>query len=224
MNRGSLYVVSTPIGNLEDITYRAVRILSEVDIVACEDTRRTSILLNHYGIRKKLVSFNEENKNYRTEKLILYMSESKSVALVSDAGTPVVSDPGYSLVRRCSEEGIRIIPVPGPSSVTAALCVSGFRAEEFMFFGFLPRKKSKREKKILAISESSVPSVIFESPMRISKTLDEIAQRFPEREIFIAREMTKINEELLLGKPWDIAQKFSNHVVKGEIVLVIGGK
>lgn len=224
MNPGCLYVVSTPIGNLEDITYRAVRVLSEVDIIACEDTRRTYILLQHYGIRKKMISFNEENKNYKTDKIISFLTESMSVALVSDAGTPVVSDPGQSLVEKCLEKGIKIIPVPGPSSVLCALSVSGFRAEEFIFFGFLPRKKSKRTKKLRFISDTDMPSVIFESPQRITKTINEISEHCPRRKLAVAREMTKINEEFSFGKPSELAERFADRKVKGEIVIIVGGE
>ncbi|MBN1620502.1 16S rRNA (cytidine(1402)-2'-O)-methyltransferase [candidate division WOR-3 bacterium] len=224
MKSGSLYVVSTPIGNLEDITFRAVRILSEVDIIACEDTRRTFLLMQKYGIKNKTISYNENNKNFRTPKLISLMRNSLSVALVSDAGTPVVSDPGQTLIKKCIENAISVVPVPGPSSAVCAVSVSGFRAEEFLFLGFLPKKKSKRTKKLIQAFDAGIPAVLFESPQRLARTLSEISEHEPKRCLSVAREMTKINEEFRFGSAEKLAQEFLGKTVKGEIVVVIGGK
>lgn len=222
MNNGNLYVVGTPIGNLEDITQRALRILKEVDIIASEDTRRTGVLLKHYGIRKKMVSYNEYNSKKRTEELLTQLRIGKNIALVSDAGTPCISDPGSYLVKRAREEGFKVIPLPGPSSVITALSVSGLNFRSFLFSGFLPERSNARAGVFENWRMYDHPIVFFESPHRIINTLDEIIESFPDSHLIIFREITKIHEEVIEGRPEDVKRELLKRgSIKGELIGII---
>ena len=220
---GRLFVVGTPIGNLEDITFRAVKTLKEVDLIACEDTRRAKILLQHFEIDTPTVSYNEHNERQRIPELIEKMKAGSSIALLSDAGMPTISDPGYRLVRAARDAEIQVISVPGPSAVTAALSVSGLPTDRFIFEGFLPRKKGKRERKIMEFRDETRTVVIFESVHRIERTLHELAELLGrDRKIAVCRELTKIFEEVIYGSIGEVIEKLK--VKKGEFVIVIGGK
>ncbi len=220
---GKLFVVGTPIGNLEDITFRAVKTLKEVDLIACEDTRRAKILLQHFEIDTPTVSYNEHNERQRIPELIEKMKAGSSIALLSDAGMPTISDPGYRLVRAARDAEIQVISVPGPSAVTAALSVSGLPTDRFIFEGFLPRKKGKRERKIMEFRDETRTVVIFESVHRIERTLHELAELLGrDRKIAVCRELTKIFEEVIYGSIGEVIEKLK--VKKGEFVIVIGGK
>lgn len=214
-----LYLISTPIGNLEDISFRAIRILKKVDLIAAEDTRRTRRLLNHYKIQNKLISYHDQNKKSKTYKLITLLKQGKHIALVSDAGTPGISDPGFYLVRECIKNNIKIIPVPGASSILAALTCSGLPTDKFSFYGFLPKTRGKKEKALVEISDHT--AIFFESPYRISKTLELMTELIPDYNIVIARELTKKFEEFVRGKPKEVLEHFQNKPVKGEFVLLI---
>ena len=220
---GTLYVVATPIGNLEDITLRAVKVLKEADLIACEDTRRTRKLLSHLGIEgKRLVPYHEHNEREQSERLISLLKEGSSVALVSDAGTPCISDPGYRLVSLARKEGIPVFPVPGASAVVAALSASGFPTDRFFFGGFLPRKEKALKEELKEAFSRPYTSVYYESPHRLERTLKLISELFPDREIGIYREITKLNEEFLRGKAEELLSYLSSEgKLKGEIVLLI---
>lgn len=218
-----MYVVSTPIGNLGDITYRSVEILHQVSLIAAEDTRRTRILLNRYEIATPLSSYNSYNKIRKGPELIKKISQGADLALVSDAGTPGVSDPLYHLVQLALEEEVEVISIPGPSAVLSALTVSGLPMDRFRFEGFLPRKK--RRKKILQeLSEQSETVVLFESPQRIEKTLNELREVFGNRKAALTRELTKMHEEVLRGGLDDLCKASQGRKWKGEITLVLSGK
>ncbi len=220
---GTLYLVATPIGNLEDITYRAVRLLKEADIIACEDTRHTRKLLAHFGVSKPLVSYHEHNEEQRAEELIERLREGKSVALVSDAGMPVVSDPGYRLVRRAAEEGIPVVPAPGPSAPLTALAASGLPSDRFTFLGFLPPRGAQRRETLRRIAEMDTTVILFEAPHRILATLDDLRQVAGDRPIVAAREMTKIHEEFLRGTAEEVREELARrNSIKGEFTIVIG--
>ncbi len=221
--KGKLFVVGSPIGNLEDITFRAVRILREVDVIACEDTRRTKILLEKYDISTPMLSYNEHNERRRIPELLSMLSDGKDVALVSDAGMPTISDPGYRLVRAARENGFEVVAVPGPSAVTAALAISGLPTDRFVFEGFLPKKKGKRLKKLEEIREEERTVVVFESVHRIERTLAEMLEVLGgDRKVAVCRELTKSFEEVIFGRLDEVVQKLST--IKGEFVIVIGGK
>jgi 16S rRNA (cytidine1402-2'-O)-methyltransferase len=220
---GRLYVVATPIGNLEDITYRAVRVLGEVDLIACEDTRQTRKLLDHYGIQKPAVSYHEHNETERAEELAERLREGAAIALVSDAGAPLVSDPGYRLVRAAIESGIAVYPIPGPSAVVAALSASGLPTDSFRFAGFLPHKPGQRVKALEAIADERATVVFYEAPHRILESLEAVEQTLGERPVVVARELTKIHEEFLRGTAAEVRGELaSRDSVKGEITLLIG--
>jgi 16S rRNA (cytidine1402-2'-O)-methyltransferase len=214
----ALLVVPTPIGNLEDITLRALRALREADLIACEDTRRTGRLLNHYDIKKDLVAYHEHNE----ERLATELAErarAQRVALVSDAGMPLVSDPGYRLVSACIEAGVDVEVLPGPSAPITALVISGLPADTVVFLGFLPRKGRERTELLARISEERSTFVLFESPHRLGKTIDELPAKMP---VAVCRELTKLYEEVFRGTAEEAARRFSEGV-KGEIVLVVRG-
>jgi 16S rRNA (cytidine1402-2'-O)-methyltransferase len=219
---GALYLVSTPIGNLGDFSHRAGHILKSVDIIAAEDTRTTSVLLNHYDIQKKMVSFHSYNQTRQTPHLINYLKEEKSVALVSDAGTPGISDPAYVLVQAALEQNIRIIPIPGASAFLAALIVSGLPINRFVFEGFLPLKKG-RKSKISALSSEERTIVFYESPHRIQKTVKELQENWGDRKCVMGREITKKFEEFFRGNLSELLSRLAEKKVKGEIVLIIEG-
>jgi len=218
---GTLYIVSTPIGNLADITHRALEILKSVKIIAAEDTRRTRNLLTHYGIATPLTSFNSFNKMKKGDHLIALLTEGKDVALVSDAGTPGVSDPLYHLVTRAVAGDIPLSPVPGASAALAALTVSGLPMDRFVFEGFLPRKKG-RKKRLAELAQERRTLVLFESPNRIGKTLRELYEALGDRPAALTRELTKLHEEVLRGTLGELAEKAAARTFKGEITLVIG--
>jgi 16S rRNA (cytidine1402-2'-O)-methyltransferase len=223
MAKGTLYVVSTPIGNLEDITLRAIRILKEVDVIAAEDTRHTRKLLNYYGISKPLISYWGEKERAKAEEVIGRLSTGNSVALVSDAGTPGISDPGSVLIKRAIEEDIQVVPVPGPTALIAALTISGFSTEEFVFCGFLPAKQSQRRKFLEELSLERRTVVIYESPHRVLESMAEIADIFGERSMVLTKEITKLHEEVLRGTVSGVFASLGESKIVGEYVLVIEG-
>jgi 16S rRNA (cytidine1402-2'-O)-methyltransferase len=221
------YVIGTPIGNLEDITYRAVRILGEVDTILCEDTRVTINLLNKYGIKKPTMSYHSQSKIAKLDKIIEMISEGKTLALVSDAGTPTISDPGSVLVSKIRENfsDVEIIAIPGPSALVSALSVSGLPASEFLFLGFLPHKKGRETLfKEIAASERTV--VFYESPHRIVKSIESLKKTVGERKIVIARELSKIYEQIVSGTASEIQEYFTVHAdkVRGEFVVLVSAK
>ncbi len=220
---GRLYIVSTPIGNLEDITFRAVRILKEVGIIAAEDTRHTKQLCTHFGIHTPLTSYHDFNKEEKTAVLLQKLRSGTDVALVSDAGTPVISDPGYFLITRSIEAGIRVVPVPGPSAVLAALSASGLPTDSFRFEGFLPRKDGPRSKRIESLREDSASLILFESPHRIGKLLTALRSKLGNRRAVLARELTKRFEEFHRGTLDELLAQVQSRPPKGEITLVVEG-
>jgi 16S rRNA (cytidine1402-2'-O)-methyltransferase len=219
----SLYIVSTPIGNLEDITMRALRVLREADLIACEDTRQTRKLLDHYGIAKPAISYHDHNEAARTAELIERLERGESIALVSDAGTPLISDPGYRLVAAAIAAGITVVPIPGPSAVTGALAAAGLGTDAFRFCGFLPPKSSQRRKTFEELKHESCTLVFYEAPHRILEALEDIAAVMPGRAVVIARELTKLHEEFLRGTAAELLSTLTARPsVKGEITLLIG--
>lgn len=220
----TLYLIATPIGNLEDITLRALRILrEEVALIACEDTRQTRKLLEHFEIRKPLVSYHEHNEAARTQELVEALERGESVALVSDAGTPLVSDPGYRLVTAAIERGFPVVPVPGPSAVLAALAASGLSTDRFRFVGFLPAKSAARRNMFQELASESVTVVCYESPHRILDSLTDMVETLGDRPVVLARELTKIHEEFLRGSAREIRTELERRgSVRGEITVVIG--
>jgi len=221
---GKLYVVATPIGNLEDMTLRAIRILKEVSLIAAEDTRRTRILLNHYDIRTSLTSLYEQNESSKSPVLIDKIKEGLSMAYVTDAGTPAISDPGYLLVRHAIEAGIDVIPIPGVSALITALCVSGLPMDHFVFQGFLPEKKGKRKAVLLSLKDDDRTQIFYESPNRLLATLKDMRDLLGNRFVVVARELTKIYEEVVRGELDEVIQSFAGKTVRGEITLVISGE
>ena len=219
---GTLYLVSTPIGNLGDFTFRAVHILKHVDLIAAEDTRVTSVLLKHYNIHKKMLSFHSYNQKRQTPHLINSLKEEKSIALVSDAGTPGISDPAYVLVQAALENDIRIIPIPGASAILSALVVSGLPINRFVFEGFLPLKKG-RKSKISALASEERTIVFYESPHRIQKTVKELSESWGNRKCVMGREITKKFEEFYRGNLTDLLFYLTQKPPKGEIVLILEG-
>ena len=218
-----LYVVATPIGNLEDITLRAIRVLKEVRWIACEDTRTTRHLLNHYGIATPTTSYHDHNENTRAPELAGRLSAGEDGALVSDAGMPLISDPGYRLVQAAIEAGVSVVPIPGASAVLAALTVSGLPADTFRFAGFLPEKQGKRREALEALRHQNETTVFYEAPHRILAALSDIAEILGARPIAVARELTKLYEEVLRGTAAEIrAQLAERASVRGEITLLIG--
>jgi len=222
--KGTLYIVSTPIGNLEDITLRALRILKEVDLIAAEDTRHTGLLLRHFGIQKPLTSYFEGNELKKREWILSRLKQGDRIALVSDAGTPGISDPGFRLIQMVIENQIPIIPIPGPSAVIAALSVSGLPTDAFLFKGFFPHKSKKRRDLLKQLEETKETLIFYESPHRITETLKDILDILGDREIVLTRELTKIYEEVLRGKVSEIQNQLAERKLKGEITLVISGK
>ena len=219
---GTLYVVSTPIGNLEDITHRAVRILAEVDLVACEDTRHTRKLLHHYGIKTKTISYHEHNERERAAELLAHLHEGLDVAIVSDAGTPGINDPGFRVVRLAIENGVRVVPVPGPSALITALVSSGLPTDEFFFAGFLPAKTNARRSRLAEFRSLPATLIFYEAPHRIAATLKDAHEIFGEREAVVARELTKLHEEIARGRLSELAGRFASGAsARGEIVLII---
>jgi 16S rRNA (cytidine1402-2'-O)-methyltransferase len=219
---GTLFIVATPIGNLEDITLRAIRILKETDLIACEDTRQTQKLLNHYGIRKRLVSYHLHNELTRAPELIIELEQSASVALVSDAGTPVISDPGHRLVSLCLRHHVAVVPIPGPCAFVSALAASGLPSDEFRFIGFLPSRSSARRKALEQLMHETHTLVFYEAPHRVAETLSDALDILGLRPAVLAREVTKIHEEFLRGTLAELLAQTSVKPPKGEITLLIG--
>jgi 16S rRNA (cytidine1402-2'-O)-methyltransferase len=218
---GKLYVVATPIGNLEDITLRALRVLKEVDVIACEDTRRTIRLLNHFEIRKPLVSYHDHNERTRAAELVAKIKSGQRMALVTDAGTPLVSDPGHDLVVLCIENGIPVEPVPGVSAITAALAVAGIPAEEFVFLGFAPARGSARRRFLAPLAGERRTLIFYEAPHRLAAMLTDAHAEMGDRHAVVARELTKIHEEFARGRLSELAARFSQAIPKGEITVLI---
>ena len=218
---GKLYLVATPIGNLEDITLRALRILKEVDIIAAEDTRNTLKLLNHFEIKKPLISNHRHNEDDREDVLINKLKEGKNIAVVSDAGTPGISDPGEVIVKKAIEENIQVIPIPGACAAINALIASGLDTKEFTFFGFLPLNKKLRKEKLEEIKNESKTSIIYEAPHKIKDSLKDLKTVIGNRKVVLAREITKIHEEFIRGNIDDIIDKCDD--LKGEMILLIEG-
>jgi len=220
---GVLYLVATPIGNLEDMTYRAVRVLGEADLIACEDTRETRKLLDHYGIHKPTISYHEHNEAERAEELAARLVAGDTVALVSDAGMPLVSDPGYRLVRAALANGIRVEPLPGASAALAALAASGLPTDAFYFGGFLPAKAGQRARALEALADQTATLIFYEAPHRLLEALEAVEQALGPRPVVVARELTKIHEEFLRGTAAEVrAQLAGRASLKGEITLLIG--
>lgn len=222
IERGTLYVVSTPIGNLDDITLRAIKILGGVDLIAAEDTRTTGFLLEHLGIRKSMVSYHSHNELKRIPEILAKLHQGSAVAIVTDAGTPGISDPAFALVRTVIDEDIRVVPVPGASAVLPALVVSGLPADRFIFEGFLPAKKGRRTA-LLRLKQEQRTMVLYESPHRIIRTVEEILEYCGERRIVVARELTKKFEEVVRGRTSDVLEMLRKKSPKGEYVIVLAG-
>ncbi len=221
---GTLYIVSTPIGNLEDMTLRALRVLKEVTLIAAEDTRRTGLLLKHFEIRAPLTSYFEGNELKKSELILSKLKEGNAIALVSDAGTPGISDPGFRLIQKAIEEGIPVVSVPGPSAVIAALSIAGLPTDAFLFRGFLPHKSKKRRDLLQELKEMRETLVFYESPYRIRETLQDILEVLGDRELVLARELTKTYEEIFRGHVTAVQRQIGERTLKGEITLVIQGK
>ncbi|MDI6852401.1 MAG: 16S rRNA (cytidine(1402)-2'-O)-methyltransferase [Deltaproteobacteria bacterium] len=215
-----LYVVATPIGNLEDITLRALRVLKEVDLIACEDTRRTRKLLSHYGFKKPLVSYHAHNQKTRGPELIARLKRGETIALVSDAGTPGFSDPGADLVAAAWDAGIQVQAVPGPAAGVAALSMSGFKGD-VAFVGFLPRRAGKRRDLLTALANEPRVLIFYEAPGRLAETLAEIASAMPDRQVLVVRELTKLYEESWRGPVTEVAQRLAGRDIKGECTLIL---
>jgi 16S rRNA (cytidine1402-2'-O)-methyltransferase len=220
---GRLFLVGTPIGNLGDLTERARETLADADLVAAEDTRRTGRLLSHLGIEARMISLFEGNERERTERLMDELRGGARVALVSDAGMPSVSDPGFRLVRACAEEGIDVTVVPGPSAVTAALAVSGLPTDRWVFEGFLPRRAAERRARLRELTDERRTVVLFESPRRLVATLREVLEELGDRGVAVARELTKLHEEVLRGRVSEVLESLDGAEPKGEVVLVLAG-
>jgi 16S rRNA (cytidine1402-2'-O)-methyltransferase len=220
--RGTLYLVATPIGNLEDITLRALRILKEVDKIACEDTRHTLKLLNHFEIHRPLLSYHEHNELTRAPELVLAMEQGAQIALVSDAGMPLVSDPGHRLVSLCIRHRIPVVPIPGASALVTALSASGLPNEEFVFLGFLPNRGSERRRALERLRIEERTLIFYEAPHRIADTIADALAILGDRPACIAREVTKLHEEFRRGKLFELMQSLEEHPARGEITLLIG--
>lgn len=222
MAAGTLYLVATPIGNLEDITQRALSVLREVDLIACEDTRRTQQLLNHYGIKTKMLSYHEHNERTRAAELGAMLQTGASVAVVSDAGTPGISDPGFRLVGDAITRGVRVVPIPGAAAFVSALVASGLPTDEFFFGGFLPARSTQRRARFLRARSLNSTLIFYESPHRIAQTLADAREILGEREAAVARELTKLHEEIVRGRLSELIERFkSENAARGEMVLVI---
>ena len=217
---GTLFLVATPIGNLRDINQRALEVLHQADLIACEDTRQTIKLLNHFGIKKPLTSYHEFNEQKKAEELTEKLSADIKIALVSDAGMPAISDPGYRIVRLCRERGIPIVAIPGPNAAVTALSASGLPSDEFMFVGFLPARKNARLERLKELMNVACTLVLYEAPHRIEAMLDDLYEVLGDRQVCVARELTKIHEEYLFGKVLDVRKQLK---ALGEFVVVVAG-
>jgi len=218
---GTLYVVATPIGNLADITQRAIKILKDVELIACEDTRHTRKLLQHFGINTRTTSYHEHNENQRGDELLDLLKQGSDVAVVSDAGTPAISDPGFRLVRSAIENEITVVPVPGPSALITALVAAGLPTDEFFFAGFLPARASARQTRLRELASVPGTLIFYEAPHRLAATLKDAYETLGEREAVVARELTKLHEEVRRGRLSDLVEHYSQVEPRGEIVLLI---
>jgi 16S rRNA (cytidine1402-2'-O)-methyltransferase len=221
MSLGTLYLVATPIGNLADITHRAIDVLSNVELIACEDTRHTRKLLQHYGISTKTISYHEHNEQERARQLVELLREGKDVAVVSDAGTPSINDPGFRLVRAAIENGLAVVPVPGPSALISALIAAGLPTDEFFFGGFLPARSNARRSRLNELRSVPGTLIFYEAPHRLAGTLKDAYEILGEREAVVARELTKLHEEIKRGRLSELAEHYSTEDARGEIVLLI---
>ena len=219
--RGQLFVIGTPIGNLEDITLRAISTLKNVDVILAEDTRNSKKILDAYNIDTKMMSYHDHSSDKEIKKIVDLLLDGKQLALISDAGTPTISDPGYGLIRDCIRNEIGIVPIPGVSSITAAMSVSGLPSDSFTFVGFLPQKKG-RLNKIKELQKLDNTIILFESPFRLEKTLNQLFEHLGDRAVVVGRELTKLYEEVIRGNLSDVIMHFSKSKVKGEIVIMIG--
>ncbi len=219
-----LYVVATPIGNLGDITLRAIETLKNVDLIAAEDTRKAMILLSHFQIRKKLMAYHNANETRAAGKFLDLLHQGHSIALISEAGTPTISDPGYRLIRAATQAGIEVVSIPGPCAAITALSISGFPTDRFLFLGFLPPKPGKKKQRLLSYADCDCQIVLYESPYRIRATLELLLELYGEREVFIGRELTKLHETHLRGNLSEILSGFDRQTVKGEFVIIINLK
>jgi 16S rRNA (cytidine1402-2'-O)-methyltransferase len=222
--KGILYIVSTPIGNLDDITLRALKILKHADLIAAEDTRRTRKLLSRFDIHTPLVSYFEHNELKRLDKLLSHLKRGKKIALVSDAGTPGISDPGYRVIQKAIERGIPVIPIPGPSAAIAALSVAGLPTDSFTFTGFLPKKGGKRRKLLNKLGDLDWTSILYESPHRLMQTLEDLLVACGDRQIVVTRELTKAFEEVIRGRISEVIDILKGRMIKGEITIILAGK
>jgi 16S rRNA (cytidine1402-2'-O)-methyltransferase len=220
---GILYIVATPIGHLEDITLRALRVLKDVDVVAAEDTRHTQILLSHHGIHTPLTSYHEHNERAKSQELVAWLTRGQNIALVSDAGTPAISDPGFRLVVQAIRAGIRIIPIPGASALTAVLSASGLPTDRFVFEGFLPAKKTQRRERLQTLGDERRTLIFYEAPHRLKETLGDIYELLGNRDAVLAREVSKIHEEFLRGPVTELRRALESGDVRGEVTLIISG-
>lgn len=220
-NNGILYIVATPIGNLEDITLRALKILKEADLIAAEDTRHTLKLLNYFEISKPLISYHRHNENIKTEVLIKKLKDGQNIALVSDAGTPGICDPGEEIIKKCIEEKIKVVPIPGACAMVNALICSGISTKEFTFMGFLPLNKKLRNEKLKEIEKNIHTTIIYEAPHKLNSTLKDLEEILEDRQVVLARELTKIHEEFIRGNIKEIIEKSKD--LKGEIIIIIDG-
>ncbi|RQW78418.1 MAG: 16S rRNA (cytidine(1402)-2'-O)-methyltransferase [Geobacter sp.] len=221
MTSGTLYIVATPIGNLEDISFRAVRVLKEVDLIAAEDTRHSRKLLSHFGISKPITSYFDHNKDVKGNFILEKLAEGLNVALISDAGTPCISDPGYQLVRDAVAAAVRVVPIPGPSAAITALSASGLPTNSFAFEGFLPNRQGKRRERLTALKTERRMLIFYESPNRLMGALADIKDVFGDREAVVARELTKIYEEFVRGRLSSVAEQFIGRKIKGEVVILV---
>ena len=221
MEYGKLYIVATPIGNLEDITYRAINVLQNVDIIAAEDTRHTLKLLNHYNITKHLISYHRHNEDIKSDELLNKLKNGNNVALVSDAGTPGICDPGAIIIKKCLEQNIQVIPIPGACAFVNGLICSGLNTDAFLFLGFLPLNKKNRKYRLEQIENSKQTIIIYEAPHKLQTTLEDLQKILGDRKIVIARELTKIHEEFIRGNVDEVIEKTKD--IKGEIIILIEG-
>lgn len=221
MEYGKLYIVATPIGNLEDITYRAINILQNVDIIAAEDTRHTLKLLNHYNITKHLISYHRHNEDIKSDELLNKLKNGNNIALVSDAGTPGICDPGAIIIKKCLEQNIQVIPIPGACAFVNGLICSGLNTDAFLFLGFLPLNKKNRKYRLEQIENSKQTIILYEAPHKLQTTLEDLQKILGDRKIVIARELTKIHEEFIRGNVDEVIEKTKD--IKGEIIILIEG-